>query len=66
MKLLINKAMGRINNDTVQYWRKPTESEIKFGEGAFHYLTVEKSLVLKKDGNYKKWFIHTDGLRYNY
>jgi hypothetical protein len=54
-----------INERTVEYWRHPTPSEIKFGEGAIHYLSVDISRVLKPDGNLKKWFIHTDGLRYN-
>ena len=54
-----------MNERTVEYWRHPTTSEIKFGEGAIHYLSVDISRVLKPDGNLKKWFIHTDGLRYN-
>ena len=45
---------------TIDYWRHPTKREIKFGEGA---VDIEK--VQKSDGSLKKWFIHTDGLRYN-
>ena len=45
---------------TIDYWR-----EIKFGEGAIHWLTVDIEKVQKPDGSLKKWFIHTDGLRYN-
>ena len=51
---------------TVEYHRNPTPYEIKFGEGAIHYLTVEVEKVRKKDGNLKRWFVHTDGLRYYY
>ena len=50
---------------TVEYWRHPTPQEIKLGEGAIHWLTVDIEKVKKTDGGLKKWFIHTDGLRYN-
>lgn len=49
---------------TVEYYRQPTRGEIIFGEGAIHWLTVERSTVTKKDGELKKWFTHNDGLRY--
>lgn len=26
---------------TIDYWRHPTKREIKFGEGAIHWLTVD-------------------------
>ena len=54
-----------INKKTIDYWRHPTKREIKFGEGAIHWLTVDIEKVQKSDGSLKKWFIHTDGLRYN-
>lgn len=50
---------------TIEYWRNPTPYEIKFGEGAIHWLEVPVRLVRKKDGSLKKWFIGKDGLRYN-
>lgn len=50
---------------TVEYWRHPTSAEIKFGEGAIHWLTVNKEDVQKPDGTLKKWFVGKDGLRYN-
>lgn len=50
---------------TVEYWRNPTPFELKFGEGALHWLTVDINTVLKPNGELKKWFMHTDGLRYN-
>lgn len=54
-------------SETVEYWRNPTASEIKFGHGAIHYLTVKKSTVRKKNGYLKSWFKNpSDGLRYNY
>lgn len=50
---------------TVEYYRNPTAYEIKFGEGATHWLTVLKSDVTKKDGSLKRWFINPiDKLRY--
>ena len=51
---------------TVEYWRHPTKAEIKAGYGAVHWLTVDIEKVKKPDGSLKKWFIHTDGLRYNH
>lgn len=50
--------------ETVTYHRMPTQWEIRFGEGAIHYLDVPRSMVTKRDGNLKRWFRHTDGLRY--
>ena len=50
----------------IEYHREPTKDEIKFGEGAIHYLEVDEKTVMKKDGTLKKWFIHRDGLRYYY
>lgn len=54
-----------MTKQTVEYWRNPTPSEIAFGEGAIHRLTVDADVVRKPDGTLKKWLIHTDGLRYN-
>lgn len=45
---------------TIDYWRHPTKREIKFGEGAIHWLTVDIEKVQKPDGSLKKWFIHTE------
>lgn len=53
------------DKQTAEYWRNPTPHEIVFGEGAIHWLTVDIDKVRKPDGKLKKWFIHTDGLRYN-
>lgn len=50
---------------TIDYWRHPTYFEIKSGEGAIHWLTIDIEKVLKPDGSLKKWFVYTDGLRYN-
>lgn len=45
--------------------RNATKGEIKFGHGATHYKTFEKSEWLKKDGSLKKWIVCPfDGLRY--
>lgn len=51
---------------TIEYHRNPTPLELKLGYGAIHYLTVETEKVRKKDGSLKRWFIHTDRLRYYY
>ena len=40
---------------TVEYWRNPTDWEIKFGEGAIHWLTIDIKDVTKKNGELKKW-----------
>ncbi len=53
------------NDSNIDYWRNPTKSEIKFGEGAIHHRTFNLSEVLKNDGSIKKWLIADDGLRYN-
>ena len=39
---------------TVEYHRKPTAGEIRFGYGAIHYRDFESSEYLKKDGTIKK------------
>jgi hypothetical protein len=58
------------NIKTVEYHREPTESEIRFGEGATHYLTIDLKtdsylVYNKKTGKLKKWFVSPwDGLRY--
>ena len=46
------------------YWRNPTKWEIKFGEGTIHYIEIDIERVIKPNGTLKKWFIHSDGLRY--
>lgn len=38
---------------TIEYWRHPTEAEIKFGEGAIHWLTVDVEKVKKPNGQLK-------------
>lgn len=45
-----------MNNEktTIEYWRHPTEAEIKFGEGAIHWLTIDIEKVKKPNGKLKK------------
>lgn len=50
--------------NTIEYYRSPTEREVRFGEGATHYRAFDRALVTKRDGTLKKWFIADDGLRY--
>jgi len=51
-------------NDVVEYHRKPTKSEIRFGHGATHYRDFKKEEFLKKDGTVKKRIKADDGLIY--
>ena len=41
----------------LEYHRKPTAEEIKFGHGAIHYREFMSKEFLKKDGTIKKTFI---------
>ncbi len=54
------------NHQEKECHRLPTKGEIKFGEGAIHWLTVPLNLIINnKTGELKKWFIHPkDRLRY--
>jgi hypothetical protein len=53
------------NLSPLEYCRKPTNGEIKFGYGATHYATFDRSECINKNGQIKKWFVsHRDGLRY--
>jgi hypothetical protein len=53
------------NDDTIQYHRKPTQAEIKFGEGAIHYKSFDKFYCTDVKGNIKKRVIcPIDGLTY--
>lgn len=50
---------------TVKLHRNPTQSEIKRGYGAIHYLDYPLQLLQKKGGGLKKWIVSEfDGLRY--
>lgn len=63
----INKArlINATPNGEVEYHRKPTNSEIKFGEGATHYKTFNADICFNRSGNLKKWLVcPIDGLRY--
>ncbi|KAF5065901.1 hypothetical protein DSECCO2_268920 [anaerobic digester metagenome] len=55
---------------TVEYHRKPTAGEVKFGEGAIHYLTIDVKDVTKADGTLKRWtknpYNKNDHSRYYY
>jgi len=54
-----------MNNDVIEYHRKPTKEEIKFGEGATHYRSfILNEIGVNKTGKLKKWFVALDGLRY--
>ena len=51
--------------EAIAYHRKPTQSKIKFGEGAIHYIDLQEDFCKKKNGHYKKWLIY-NGERYYY
>lgn len=48
----------------LEYHRKPTPGEIKFGYGATHYRDFPMKECLKKDGSIKKRLKGDDGLIY--
>ena len=51
--------------ELVEYHRPPTKEEIKFGEGATHYMSFDICDVLKPNGRLKRWVrCKYDGLRY--
>ena len=43
-----------VQTRTIEYHRKPTPSEIKFGYGATHYKSFDETACTKKDGSIKK------------
>lgn len=54
-----------LNKQEIEAHRPPTQGEIKFGEGATHWLTVDLPHILNKKGDIKQWFVFPkDGLRY--
>ena len=54
-----------LNNQAIELHRKPTEGEIKFGEGDTHYRCFPIGDVLDKKGEIKKWIkTSDDSLRY--
>jgi len=60
------KDLQIMNKQEIQAHRQPTQGEIKFGEGATHYITVDLSCILNKKGDIKKWFVWPgDNLRYS-
>ena len=68
--LCINNLKQQIMNEvkdikTVEYHREPNEFDIKFGEGAIHYIDVPESVCRKQNGDLKKW-VNFQGARYYY
>jgi len=55
-----------MNKQEIEAHRPPTKGELKFGEGAIHWLTVDLPNILNKRGDIKKWFVWPgDNLRYS-
>lgn len=50
--------------EEIEYHRKPTAGEIKFGHGATHYLSFPPKKFLTKDNDIKKRIKGEDGLIY--
>lgn len=57
------EAFNKWRNRTIQYHRNPTDAEIKFGEGATHYIDVPVNECMNDKGRPKKWLV-INGLRY--
>lgn len=68
LKELIRQGYNNLqilNKQEIEAHRPPTKGELKFGEGATHWLTVDLPHILNKKGDIKKWFVFPkDGLRY--
>jgi hypothetical protein len=47
----------------ITYYRHPNAAEIKFGEGALHYLDIPVSECTRIDGTVKSW-VTICGMRY--
>lgn len=62
---LIFHRFGISEDLNIEYHRPPTPYEIKFGEGATHYLEFDIEFCMKPDGTLKRWVIcPVTGLRY--
>lgn len=48
------KCITGVQERIIEYSRKPTQAEIKFGHGATHYKSFYESACTKKDGTIKK------------
>lgn len=48
----------------IEYYRQPTPSEIKFGNGCLHYRSFSPLDCTHVNGKVKQWFKADDGLRY--
>jgi hypothetical protein len=52
---------------TIEYWRKPTKEDIKFGFGAIHYRDFSFHDCFDENGNLKQMIKTTDdNLKYYY
>ena len=48
------KCITGVQTRVIEYHRKPTAYEIKFGHGATHYKSFDESFCTKEDGTIKK------------
>jgi hypothetical protein len=60
------KDLVILNNQEIEYNRKPTQYELKLGYGATFYRDFKIGQAISKSGDLKQWLIASDdGLRYN-
>jgi len=58
-------TLNVINTQTIECYREPTESEVKFGHGAIHWKTFKLANLLNKKGKIKTIFTcKSDNLKY--
>ena len=48
------RCITGVQTRVIEYHRKPTAYEIKFGHGATHYKSFDESFCTKEDGTIKK------------
>jgi hypothetical protein len=60
MELAQRYTIDIITDEIVGVGRKPTIDEIKKGYGAAHFLDVNISKIIKKDGSLKNRFLNND------
>jgi len=57
---MIHSSQISIKPKRIEYWRKPTKEEIKFGHGAIHYREFDFAECFDKEGYLKNKIKSTD------
>ncbi|MBX3163242.1 MAG: hypothetical protein KF900_02085 [Bacteroidetes bacterium] len=64
---MIHKSDFKKRPKTIEYWRNPTKSEIKFGYGAIHYREFDFDFCFDENGFRRDAFIlREDRMKYHY